>query len=80
MQKAGRKNITQNNNKKKTETEAFVFCIITFEPIKIKTHSTPQNDRLNLSFLKDVYSVGKKMTKNGRKMTVYQSQILVISL
>ena len=67
-------------NQKNPETETFLFCIITFEPIKIQTHSAPQNDHLNISFVKDVYVVGKKMTKNGRKMTVYQSQILVISL
>jgi hypothetical protein len=38
------------------------FCIyvITFEPIKIQTHSAPQNNRLNFSFLKDIHVVGKK--------------------
>ena len=40
------------------------FCVIKFVPIKIKTHKAPQNDRLNLSFVKDVHIVGKK---NGQK-------------
>ena len=35
---------------------------------------------MNLSFLKDIYVVFKKMARNGRKTAIYQSQILVISL
>ena len=31
----------------------FCICVITFEPIKIKTRSASQNDHLNLSFVKD---------------------------
>ena len=31
---------------------SFAFCVITFKPIKIKTHSAPQKDRLNFSFVK----------------------------
>ena len=46
------------------------FCVITFEPIKIQTCSTPQNDRLNLSFMKDIHVVGKKMARNGRKKAI----------
>ena len=41
----------------------------------------PQNDRLNLSFLKDIYVDGGKFAINGRKTGNFcQSQILVISL
>ena len=40
-------------NRTKTKIEIIAFCVITFEPIKIKTCSAPQNDRLNLSFVKD---------------------------
>ena len=41
--------------------EIFAFCVITFEPIKIQTHFTPQND---LTFVKDEkYS----WPKNGQK-------------
>ena len=35
-------------------------CVITFVPIKIKTHKAPQNDNLNLSFVKGVIIVAKK--------------------
>ena len=35
----------------------------------------PQNDCLNLSFVKDTYVVDKKIAKNGRKIANYQSQI-----
>ena len=36
------------------------FCVITFVPIKIKTHKAPLNDCLNLSFVKDVHIVDEK--------------------
>ena len=37
----------------------FVFFVITFVPIKIQTCSAPQNDRWNLSFVKDKHLVGQ---------------------
>ena len=40
--------------------EKIAFCVITFEPIKIQTHSAPQNDRLNFSFVKDIHVNGGK--------------------
>ena len=40
--------------------EKIAFCVITFEQIEIQTHSAPQNDRLNLSFVKDDHVVSKK--------------------
>ena len=55
-------------NHKKTEMEiVFTFCFITFKPIKIQAHLAPQNDRLNLSFVKDENTVGAKMARNGPK-------------
>ena len=58
------KNITQMSfflqYHKNPETEIFAFCVINFEPIGIKTCLAPQNDRLNLSFVKDIHVVGKK--------------------
>ena len=36
------------------------------------THQAPQNDRLNLSFVKDDHVVGKEMARYGLKMTIYQ--------
>ena len=56
------------------------FCVRTIEPIKFQTHLGPQNDRLNLSFVKYIYVLGKNFARNGRKMVICQSQILVISL
>ena len=44
--------------------EILTFYAITFKPIKIQKHSAPQNDRLNLSFVKDIYVNAKKMAGN----------------
>ena len=41
----------------------FVFCVITFEPIEVQTRAARQNDRLNLSFVKD------SCRKNGQKLS-----------
>ena len=46
---------------------------MTFEPIEIQNHKAPQNDRLNLSFVKDEHTNGKKMARNGRKTAIYES-------
>ena len=48
--------------------------------MEIQTHSAPQNDRLNLSFVIGTYVDGKKMARIGRKMVIYESQILRNSL
>ena len=40
------------------------YYVVAFDPIKIYTHSAPQNDRLNLSFVKDIYVVAKTMARN----------------
>ena len=53
--------------------EVFAFCVITFEPIKIQNCEAPQNDRLNLTFVKDGHIVGKKMAGNGHKTAICQS-------
>ena len=42
----------------KTKMEKIVFCVIIFDPIKIQTHSAPQIDRLNFSFVKDTHVDG----------------------
>ncbi len=47
------------------------FFVITSKPIEVQTRSAPQNDGLNLIFVKDVYVDGKKLAKNGRKTTIY---------
>ena len=48
---------------KKKEIEIFAYCVITFEPIISKTCQAPQNDRQNLSFVKDEHTYGKKWPK-----------------
>ena len=50
--------------------EIFVFCVIIHEQIKVQTCSTPQNDRLNFSFEKDIHVIswqksGQKWSENG---------------
>ena len=48
---------------KKKEREIFVFCAITFEPIISKTCKAPQNDRQNLTFVKDEHTYEKKWSE-----------------
>ena len=52
MQKTQMFDFVQNH--KKMEMEIFAFCVITFEKIEVRTCSAPHNDRLNLSFVKDI--------------------------
>ena len=52
--------------------EFWAFFDISDKPIKIQTLSAPQNDRLNLSFVKDTYDNTKKMVKNGLKIVIYE--------
>ena len=44
----------------------YAFSVIIFEPIKIQTFSAPQNDCLNLSFVKNILEIGR-MARNGKK-------------
>ena len=46
------------------------YNVVAFDPIKIYTHLAPQNDRLNLSFVKDIYVVAQKMARNDQKMAI----------
>ena len=54
------------------KTEIFVFCVITFELIKVQTCSAPQNDLLNVG--------APKKGRNGSKTAIYLSQVLVTTL
>ena len=45
-----------------------MIYVIAFHPIKIYTDWAHQNDRQNLSFVKYINVVGKKMISNGRKI------------
>ena len=57
-----------------------MFYVIAIEPIKVHTHTASQNDRLNLSFVKDRYGNAEKMARKGDKMVIYESQILGLTL
>ena len=46
------------------------FFVITFEPIKIQTCLARQNDRLNLSFVKDIHLIAQKIIRSGLKMAI----------
>jgi hypothetical protein len=50
------------------ETKTNVFYVVAFTPIGIWTRLAPQNDHQHLSFVKDIYAVGKTMTRNSRKI------------
>ena len=76
-------NITQMRfftKSEKKETKIFAFCNITFELIKIYTWLAHKNNHLNLSFVKDVYVVGKEKLGMVIKRPFVLSQFLVISL
>ena len=47
-----------------------------FHKTEVQTCSAPQNDGLNLSFMKDIYVVAEKMTRSGQKTAIYHLQIL----
>ena len=49
------------------------YYVVAFDPNKIYTHWAPQNDRMNLSIVKDIYVVAKKMTRNGWKMAIFET-------
>ena len=47
-----------------------MFYAIAIGPIKVQTCSASQNDRLNLSFVKDIHVIAEKMTRRGLKMAI----------
>ena len=67
-------------NRTKTKMEKIAFCVITFEPIKIQTHSAPQNDRLNFSFVKDIHVYGGNLAWNSCKTAICQSTFFMDTL
>ena len=54
--------------KVKKGNKQIVFYLVVFDPIKIKTLFAPQNVYHNLSFVKDINIVCKKMTRNCCKI------------
>ena len=67
-------------NRTKTKMEKIAFCVITFDPIKIQTHSAPQNDRLNFSFVKDIHVDGGNLAWNSCKTAICQSTFFLDTL
>ena len=45
--------------------EILAFYDIALQPIKIQIRSASQNDRLDFSFLKDIYEIAEKWLKRG---------------
>ena len=60
--------------------DILAFYAIAIESLEIQKLSTPQNDRLNLSFFEDMYVYAKKMARKDRKMVIYEQQILGLTL
>ena len=50
--------------------EKNALCVISFQPIEVQTHSAPQNDHLNFTFVKDINVDGGKVARNGRKTAI----------
>ena len=44
-----------------------------YSAIEVQTRSAPQNDRLNLSFVKYIYVDGRKLPRNGQKWQLGQA-------
>ena len=52
----------------KGKEKKIVIYVVAFDPIKILTCWALQNDRQNLSFVKAINVVGRKMARNTYKM------------
>ena len=52
-------------------TTSFAFSVITFETIEVQTCSAPQNNHLNLIFVKYIYVNSWKLARNGWKTCIY---------
>ena len=48
-------------------TDLNQYFVVAFDPIKISTHYAPQNDRWNLSFVKDKRVVGQTWPDSVQK-------------
>ena len=55
-------------NWKKMRTEIFLFYLLAFDPIEFQMRLAPQNDHHQLSFVKDIYPFGEKITINIYKI------------
>ena len=55
-------------NWKLKERKKIVICVVVVDPIKILVCCAHQNDHYNLSFVKAIIVVGRKLTRNTHKM------------
>ena len=67
-------------NRTKTKMDKIAFCVITFEQIKIQTYSATQNERLNLSFVKDIHEDGGNLAWNSCKTAICQCTFFLLTL
>ena len=65
-----------NGHFKTTFGHFFAKYMNIFHKTSTETGLAPQNDCLNLSFVKEIHVVGIKMARSGLKMAIYHSQIL----
>ena len=66
--------------KKKIKNQKLCFIFEAFDLIEVQTCLAPQNDHRNLSFVKDIYVVGKKMTRNGCKIAKVKGCLFYIEM
>ena len=52
-------------------TSSYVFFVITLEPNEVQTCSAPQNNCLNLIFVKSFFVNSRKLARNGWKTCIY---------
>ena len=53
-----------------------MICVIAFDRIKILTCWALQDDRQNLSFVKDDHTYDKKMVRKGRTKVIYKGTFI----
>ena len=56
--------------------KTIVICVVVFDPIKILVGWAQQNDRQNLSYVKDEHTFGKKMARKGRTKVIYKGTFI----
>ena len=67
-------------NCKTPKMEIFALCVINLEPIRFQACYAHQNDRLNLSFVKDKHTVRGKMARNSRKLAIFYCYSFLLRL
>ena len=65
---------------KNMKIQIFTFSFITFDPFEVRECAIPKNNGLNQTNLPYFIAFLSKMTTNGLKLRIYESQIFGISL